>query len=242
MTMPSRARSRQRRAPRWCGGSRRGIDARVVLLFCSMVLASCAARPTPCVSPQACAQGQTCTAGRCAALGAEVAPSDARRMLVAPSEIAVVSSRGESGSLPAEIPLGSSSAGSTVLLLRFPTPWGNRTRVALALLTLEPSPGALPEAEQVSVTVARVLEPWTPSGVSWGRLPRISAPEGRAFATARPPKTLRIDVTAIVQRWASERPTDQGLALVTTADVPVGATYASGASGARGPRLDVYLR
>jgi hypothetical protein len=206
------------------------------------LLASCAARAVPCTSSEGCAKDQACSAGRCAALGTEITPTDARRVLVAPSEIAVVSSRGGASSLPAEIPLGGATSGSIVVLLRFPTPWGNRVRVASAFLTLEPSPGALPEIDAVPVTVSRVLEPWSASDVSWGRLPRLSAPEARALATARPPKTLRIDVTSIVQRWARERTNDQGIALMSGPETPVGATYATGVSGARGPRLDVYLR
>jgi hypothetical protein len=169
-------------------------------------------------------------------------PSDARRVLVAPSEIAVVSSRGAGPTLPAEIALGGTVAGSIVVLMRFPTPWGNRVRVASAFLTLEPAPGAVPESETVPIAVSRVLEPWSASNVSWDRLPRMSAPEARALATARPPKTLRIDVTSIVQRWTRERTNDQGIALMTAPEAPVGATYATGVSGARGPRLDVYIR
>jgi len=205
-------------------------------------LAACGANAPPCVTPDVCGANRTCAAGRCVGIGAEAAPADARRILVPPSEIAVVSSRGRDGELPVEIPLGGASAGSIVVLLRFPTPWGNRVRVASAFLTLEPLPGALPETELVPVAVARVLEPWSASDVSWGRLPRLSAPETRALATAQPARTLRIDVTSIVQRWARGRVSDQGIALMASPEAPIGATYASGVSGARGPRLDVYLR
>ena len=206
------------------------------------ILASCTPRVAPCVAPEGCAPRQTCLAGRCAPLGSEVASAEAQRLLVAPSEIAVVSARARDGTLPAEIPFGSTSEGSIVLLLRFPTPWGNRARVASAFLTLEPAPGAFPETESVPMEVSRVLEPWTASDVSWARMPRLSAPEARALATARPPKTLRIDVTSIVQRWARGRSQDQGIALVAGPEAPVGVTYVTGVSGARGPRLDVYLR
>jgi hypothetical protein len=208
----------------------------------ALSVSSCASGPTPCVSPDACARNQTCNAGRCAAVGSEIAPADARRLSVAPIDMAVVSSRGGDGALPSEIPLGGASGGSLVVLFRFPTPWGNRVRVASAFLTLEPTPGAAPELGPFPVTVARVLEPWSGSEVTWGRLPRLSAPEARAYATAGPPKTLRIDVTSIVQRWARGRANDQGIALISAPESSVGATYATGVSGARGPRLDVYLR
>jgi len=166
-----------------------------------------------------------------------------RRVLVAPTEMAVVSSLpGEDGVLPVAIPVGTASGSSVVVLLRFPATWGNRARVASAFLTLEPTSGAVPTTDSRSVSVARVLEPWSAADVSWGRLPRLSAPEARALATARPPKTLRVDVTAIVQRWARAKTGDHGIALLTGGGAPTVASYATGASGERGPRLDVYLR
>jgi hypothetical protein len=173
---------------------------------------------------------------------AEVAPADSQRIIVSPSELAVVSSRGGDGSVPTEIALGSASAGATVLLLRFPTPWGNRARIARAFLTFEPSPGATPESQPVAVSVSRILEPWSASQVSWSRMPRLSTTEARAVAVTGPPQPLRIDVTAIVERWKRGRADDQGIALTAPADAPVGAIYSSGISGAPGPRLDVYLR
>ena len=209
-----------------------------------LALAGCRARPIPCMSPEGCAPSQSCTAGRCVAPSSEVAPESARRIRVLPIEMAVVSSRGGGGggSLPPEIALGGAALGSIVVLLKFPTPWGNHVRVASAFLTLEPSEGSLPETQPVEVSVSRVLEPWSKAEVSWGRLPRLSTPEARAFATASPPKTLRIDVSAIVQRWARGRTNEQGIALMTGPDASTGATYSTGISGAPGPRLDVYLR
>jgi hypothetical protein len=129
-----------------------------------------------------------------------------------------------------------------VVLLKFPTPWGNRVRIARAFLTLEPSPGALPESHPVPVSVSRILERWSASDVTWARLPKLSTAEARALASTGPPKTLRIDVTAIVERWARGRADDQGIALMAPPEAPVGAIYSSGVSGAAGPRLDVYLR
>jgi hypothetical protein len=202
----------------------------------------CANQPVPCVASAACGRGSVCAAGRCIKAGSELAPADGQRIVVAPTEMAVVSELGGAAALPGEIPLGRAPAGSFVVLLRFPVPWGNRVRIARAFLTLEPSPGALPQTDPVLVSVARVLGPWSASDVSWGRLPRLSAPEGRAFATTGPPKKLRIDVTGIVQRRARGRADDQGIALSAPSDAPAGATYATGASGAPGPRLDVYVR
>jgi hypothetical protein len=115
-------------------------------------------------------------------------------------------------------------------------------RVARAFVTLEPTPGAIPESQPVLVSIARVLEPWSAKDASWGRLPRTSAVEGAAYSSIGPAKPLRIDVTAIVQRWALGRSADQGLALTASSDAPIGASYATGVAGSTGPRLDVYLR
>jgi hypothetical protein len=184
----------------------------------------------------------TCTAGRCLKTGSELVPLDAQRIVVAPDAMVVVARGNGDRALPVEIPLGGATQASTVVLLRFPTPWGKRVRVARAFLTLEPAPSAVSESRPVLVSVARVLEPWSPLDASWGRLPRLSAFEGGAYSGVGPAQTLRIDVTAIVQRWALGRSTDQGLALTASSQAPLGPSYATGVSGGRGPRLDVYLR
>lgn len=217
-------------------------DLRKLGVLMGAMSVGCMRAPVPCTTPSACGAGQTCAAGRCARAGAEVAPIDVQRIVVAPTELAVVSSRGGDGALPAEIPFGSAAGGSMVVLLRFPTPWGNRVRITSAFLTFEPSPGALPESQPVPVSVSRVLERWSASDVTWARLPKLSATEARALAITGPPRTLRIDVTSIVQRWSRGRADDQGIALMAPPEAPVGAIYSTGVTGARGPRLDVYLR
>jgi len=202
----------------------------------------CATRFPPCVGPDSCERGLMCTAGRCLKTGTELAPLDAQRIVVAPQEMVVVARGSGDSALPAEIPLGGSAGSSPIVLFRFPTPWGKRVRVARAFLTLYPAPGTVPESRPVLVSVARVLEPWSASEASWGRLPRLSAFEGSAYTGIGPAKALRIDVTTIVQRWALGRSADQGLALTASSDAPFGPSYATGVSGGTGPRLDVYLR
>jgi hypothetical protein len=213
-------------------------------LLAAIVLATfgCSNRPVPCVVGDSCARGMTCAAGRCFKAGAELVPLDAQRFVVAADEIAVVARGNGDRALPGEIPFGGSAHPSAVVLLRFPTPWGKKARIARAFVTLEPADGAIPETEPVLVSIARVLEPWSAKDASWGRLPRLSAFEGSGYAGGGRAKALRIDVTAIVQRWALGRAADQGLALTTSSDAPLGATYATGARGSLGPRLDVYLR
>lgn len=202
----------------------------------------CAARDTPCAGPSLCGPRHACIAGACRPAASEPAPPDTRRVVVAPDAIAVVSSSGgASTSTPSAIAFGAGGGGSVVLLLRFPAPWGRHARIASAFLTLDPAPGALPETEAVSIDVARVLDRWSPSDVDWGRQPRLSTSEARALAKTAPPRPLRIDVTAIVKRW-QRAAGDEGIALVASPTAVNGASYATGAAGGVGPRLEVYLR
>ncbi len=183
-----------------------------------------------------------CVAGGCIKAGTELVPLDAQRIVVPAQEIAVVARGHARTGLPGEISFGGRTRASNVVLLRFPTPWGKRVRVARAFLALEPAAGTIAETRPVLVSVARVLEPWSASEASWERLPRLSAFEGGAYTGIGPAQALRIDVTAIVQRWALGRTNDQGLALTASPEAPLGPSYATGASGGTGPRLDVYLR
>jgi hypothetical protein len=215
---------------------------RVLLVSLGFATFGCTNRPVPCVAADQCARGMTCAAGRCFKAGAELVPLDAQRIVVAADEIAVVARGNGDRALPFEIPFGGSSHPSAVVLLRFPTPWGKKARIARAFVTLEPAEGAIAETEPVLVSIARVLEPWSAKDASWGRLPRLSAFEGSAYAMSGRSKRLRIDVTAIVQRWALGRGTDEGLALTASTGAPIGAAYGTGAGGSLGPRLDVYLR
>jgi hypothetical protein len=165
--------------------------------------------------------------------------SDADRVVVAATDMAVVSARGGDGALPAEIALA--GACSPVVLLRFPAPWGNRARIAAAFLTLELADAAPVPAWPLTLSVARVLDPWSAGAVSWGRLPRVSPPLLHA-EVGPPPRALRIDVTEIVRRWGRGYGDDQGIALWASSAGPTGPTYATGALGTRAPRLDVYVR
>ena len=209
-------------------------------VWLAALLSGCASRPPPpCHAPGSCERGFTCVASVCLRAGSELAPLDAQRIVVAAEQIAVVGRSSDGASLPPEIALGRSEGAAPVVLLRFPAPWGKKVRILRAFVTLEPLPGAVPQGAPVLVSVARVLEPWSPSDVSWGRLPRMSPYEGSALTGI---ETLRIDVTEIVQRWTDGRLPDQGIALTARTETAQGATFASGTVGARGPRLDVYLR
>lgn len=205
--------------------------------------AACTPRVMPCAGPDRCGAHHACIAGTCRPAASEPSPRGAQRIVVAPDAIAVLSSRGEQRTniTPAAIALGAETSGSMLVLLRFPSPWGPQARIASAFLTLDPIPGALPESAPVPIDVARVLDRWSPIDVSFARQPRLSTGEARALARTAPPHPLRIDVTSIVKRW-QRAPGNEGLALIASPTAANGASYATGAAGGIGPRLEVYVR
>src|SRR5690242_3007883 len=124
--------------------------------FIAVIVASaCSATPEPCSSPQSCGPRRSCVASRCAPPNAEPAPVDAQRLVLHPSEMAVVSGQGDEAS-PSEIALGG-PGGSLIVLLRFAIPWANRVRIASAFLTLEPAPDSTGDSTALPVSIARVL-------------------------------------------------------------------------------------
>src|SRR5262249_32252011 len=131
---------------------------------------------------------------------------------------------GRESALTGPLPLGGARLGSVVLLLRFPTPWGNRARISSAFVTLTPTKEANAAGADVPIRVARLLSPWEPSQASSGRQPKLARSELLAKAPAGPPRTLRIDVTALIDRWQRALADDQGIALLVD---PVDATGAS---------------
>jgi hypothetical protein len=153
-------------------------------------------------------------------------PLAAQRIVVAPIDVAVVSS--------------GSRWGEVVTLVRFPTPWGKQS-VAGAFLLIGAQDGAQPQSRPVRLTVARVLEPWSGPKVGWARLPRLSPPECTATVTGTTTDPLRLDVSEIVRRWAERGDDNQGIAVLACNPGPFSPNVASD-PGAFAPRLDVYLR
>lgn len=201
------------------------------------------ASPPLCGDQGACADGTTCIVGRCRLAGSTlVGPSDGQRLVLAPDEVAVTSSVDPSGGgkqLPAVVVLG---RGSSTLLLHFAVPVDEPRNVSAAVLVLEPPHDALPPASAVPIHVAPILDAWVSDDVSDGRVPRVGVPTragvfGTSFAG-----TVRIDVTAIVKRWAERRGDDHGIAVLADETDAYGSSFSLGVTEGRGPRLEVYLR
>lgn len=239
VTFPARACYR-------AGPVRLPCPARLLALAALLAQAACAASlgdAHPCPDP-ACGDGQICVAGRCRAADSPVAAADAARVVLLPASLAVVASRGGGGGgdeLPDTVTIGRGSSGTVVMLLRFEATWRDDAEVASALLVLEPIAGAPPAVSPIDFEMARIIEPWAPAAVSWGRQPRLGVPMKAGSPRARPALPLRIDVTPLVRAW-SRRGDDHGIALLAHGDDASGAVISTGVTQGRGPRLEVYVK
>jgi len=219
---------------------------RTLAFAAALALAGCAAplgeaRPCP---DAACAAGRACVAGRCRAADAPISPADARRLLLSPVDVAVVGLHGGGGGpdLPEAIALGRGASGTVVMLFRFEATWRDDAEVQSAFLVLEPLDGAPPAVSPIRFEMARVVEPWQPAAVSWGRQPRLSVPYVAGTTRARPALPVRVDVTPLVRTWTRRDPDDHGIALLAKGDDAHGAVVSMGVSHGRGPRLEVYVK
>ena len=202
-----------------------------------------ASGPPLCGETAACAEGTTCVVGRCRLAGSTlVGPSDGQRLVLAPDDLAVTSSRDPSGAaqeLPAVVVLG---RGSSTLFLHFAVPIQDPRDVTAAVLVLEPPRDAIPPVSPIPIHVAPILDSWRGEDVVNGRAPRVAVPERAGVYSGAFGSVVRLDVTAIVKRWAERHADDHGLAIVADESDAYGAPFSLGVTETRGPRLEVYLR
>jgi len=206
-------------------------------------LLGCSRGPEPCASAGVCPEGQECLANRCVVAGGDPVRADSRRLVLEPEQIAVVQGNDvEPPELPAVITFGAGAVGTSTLYLKFPSLLQHRNRVEAAFLILEPMPATFGAAEDVNVDVWRVRERWAPSSVSGLRQPDLGPPRARGIARSSPPSALRIDVTTLVKVLAESPGSDHGIALRAGSGESAGASFATGSSGGRSPRLELYVR
>lgn len=214
-------------------------------VLCALLIGSaagCASSQPVCSSAATCPKGTICVAGRCRPKKEVPAPASSQRVVLEPTAVSLVSSKGGDGFGRADAPFGKRAAGDVVLLLRFPAPFNDTTEILSAFVVMDPAPGAIPGPGPVELRIARILEPWSPEHVSWTRLPSLSGIESTFLASTWAGRELRLEVTDQVRRWRQHRADDQGLAVLASPQNDVGATYSLGLAEGRGPRLDVYLR
>ncbi len=189
-----------------------------------------------------CEAGKACVVGRCRALDEAPAAIDARRVILAPSDFAVLAATGAPSSIPETVALGRAEGGTVALLLRFAASWRDDSDVLSAFVVLDPVDSAPPAATPAVFESARILEPWQSAVVSWGRQPRLDVPRLAAVIRAIPGTPVRIDVTSLVREWSSRRADDHGLALLVHGDDRIGQAFSMGVTGGAGPRLEAYVR
>lgn len=223
----------------------------LTILTASLVSAAlgCAAtfeEGRPC--SEGCEAGRTCVVGRCRPEGELPAPEDALRVVLSPVDMAVIASGDAAGasrggaSAPETVTLGREGGGTVEMLLRFESTLREGAEVTSAFVVLDPVAAAPPASSPTSVEVARILEPWSPATVTWGRQPRLALPRAAGVLRARPGAPSRVDVTALVRDWGRRLPDDHGIAIIFRGSDAAGSTFSMGTTSGGGPRLDAYVR
>ncbi len=194
----------------------------------------------PCASSGGCGAGQECLASTCVPQeGGEPVSPESQRVVLTPARWLVTSQRGLAGQPPA-VHLGGPA--DEELLLDFSVagavPGGAR-RLERAFLILAPLPGGAASPELVNVTAARLTEPWDSRGASrWGGAPRRGHPLSAGLSRTALP--LRVDVTALVQRWLDNPRSSHGVVVAASSSHGLPHAYATGLGGGAAPRLELY--
>jgi hypothetical protein len=195
------------------------------------------------------------------ALGSDPVAAGTTRLVVPAAEVAVVRARGAGAGLPSTVTLGGPEPTAELLLVRFPRSWASfdigRAEIDAAFLLLSPAASADPTGADVQLQVALAAAAWAPGTLD--QAPGARSPRSAGLARTRPPRLLRLDVTAQLKALQAHGASDHGLlvrgeaaadspgagsapAAASAAALPQrGATYLTGADGEL-PRLDVYFR
>jgi len=177
----------------------------------------------------------------CAAPQAAPAPANVR-WVATPSALAALWSDHESHGVPSEIGFGG-AFGQSVLLLKFPDDWRARGVPLKAFIALSPRESAAQADPPLELEVWRVEDDWQPLNLrTWSDKPGLALPRARAPGSVANGEELRIDVTELL-RFAAEHPLREfGFAIIGRPSAGHGAHFATGMSGGRSPRLELYLR
>jgi hypothetical protein len=181
-----------------------------------------------------------CLANRCVPLHSDPVGAGLERVLLEPTQIAVVRAGGGSldARLPATVTLGGPETDAEKLLVRFAGQWSH-LELDSAFLVLAPAPQGEPSGASVSVGVSRLDGPFR-SGLL-REVPASHGPRQPGLASTRPASVLRIDVTRLLRSLPSRDDRRHGFVVEASAGGQRGATYLTGATGSP-PRLEVYGR
>jgi hypothetical protein len=170
-------------------------------LVCALVCASAGcggATPAPCSATSACAEGQACIVGRCRPEAAELAAQTSRRVVLEPTDLAVLEP-GADHEPGAVTPLGASGREPVLLIVRFDLPAKPEGKLESAFLVFDRDASAPPAPTPVELELATVLDPWSTARVSWANQPRVGSAKARVVAPAASDAPLRIEVTELLE-------------------------------------------
>lgn len=217
------------------------------VFLCTLALGCGAAQPKACRASASCADGESCVVGKCTTEKESVpVETGANRFVLEPESIAWVSSSGEDPALrPTAVSLGSEVGDKTRILLAFPRgPW-LKDRVKKAYLVFERAEGAQAGPGEVIVRAERIVEGWSlkgQAGTTWASPPRSEPMDGSETKVgARGAGSIRIDVTPFAVELANKKARVYGLRVEAKGE-GYGLPVATGAIGAMGPRLEVYVQ
>ncbi|MGO8999933.1 MAG: DNRLRE domain-containing protein [Polyangiaceae bacterium] len=171
----------------------------------------------------------------------------ARRVVVAPVA-AVRLAPGDDGSVrqgeaATVATLGRERDAGSMLLLRFSVDLSPETAILDAHVVLDQAPSVDSDPTPITLHAARIVEPWDPRSIAWGRAPRLDDARFPEITLDGARARVRIDVRSLVQRWRRHAPDDQGIAILAGRTSVTGMTFAfadgGGAGGDERPVLSV---
>lgn len=170
-------------------------------------------------------------------------PSDSprsARVVVTPSSIRALSAAHIDAGLPGEIRFGG-PAGRSALYLKFSAEGWARGVPERAFIALSKRSGAPRDPASVTLEAWRVSAEWQPSElVSWSDKPELLPPYSRVRVSDSLASDVRIEVTELV-RFAADNPERSfGIAILARGCDGHGQSFATGMSGGRAPRLELY--
>jgi hypothetical protein len=199
-----------------------------LLLAALVTVFACTPRARMCSAPNECTTTSACVAGRCMPLDAGLMPTIAetndagytvRRVVLAPADIAWVrrgDRAGMAAAMPAVFTLAKDGDGDAALFLRFEVTIPKDAKVIEAYLLLMRSEAVDADPSPISLHAVRIVEAWDSRSISWASQPRteeVRAPTSRVDPGGR--VLVRLDVRALVERWATHDGRDQGIAVVS---------------------------
>ncbi|MEO8799392.1 MAG: DNRLRE domain-containing protein [Polyangiaceae bacterium] len=163
------------------------------------------------------------------------------RILVRADRIAFVEPEGNdpNGAVPSLVVLGRQGTGARVLFhFEVTLPAKGMLRSAAILLTRSSDVDMAPSP--VELHAERIVDPWDARLVSWPEQPRlVDARTPHVLVRRDGAKTVRVDVTNIVQGWPLKDPSDQGVALVADSSTMTGAAFSYISRADDPPALEV---